>query len=312
MPAKPDGKRYKHEDYSTGLIEHVLTDVIDRHSLNSMKITAEEICRFLKNEVQLPAQILFWRPLITGQMDADRADYLLRDSYHAGVAYGQYDLNRLVATLRVVRDRESGALRIGVDRGGIQAVEGLILARYMMFVQVYFHHARRAFDRHVTRTLAFLLEEAYGDDFGHARTFPPPTSAENLNRYLAWTDHRVWHAIDSDRAGLDGNLIKTRRHDRCVHQTSLFPETKDVERLHEEILPTVRECGAWVDKADSSWYKFDKPSDIPIATSDTGIDDHPVPLSSQSSLIQALEQVTQRRVYVPFGSKEKAKDLLGI
>ena len=46
---------------------------------------------------------------------------------------------------------------IGVEKGGIQAVEGLILARYMMFVQVYFHHTRRAYDHHVTRTLSYLL-----------------------------------------------------------------------------------------------------------------------------------------------------------
>ena len=313
MPIKSvGGKRYKHEDYSAGLIQHLLAEVIDGHRLNHLKVTAEEICRFLKNDDHLPAQTLFWRPLITGQMDADRADYLLRDSHHAGVAYGQYDLSRLIATLRVVRDPETGDLMIGVERGGIQAVEGLILARYMMFVQVYFHHTRRAYDRHVTKALSFMLDQEYGDQFGQRGTFPAPTSVPNIECYFGWNDSRAWRAIDTDSAGPDGILIKTRCHDRRIHETSLFPKTKDLDRLYEDILPNIRECGAWVDKADSSWYKFDKSADIRIATSDHGVDRSPVRLSTRSSLIQALEEVTQRRVYVPLKGKERAKQILGI
>lgn len=134
------GRKYKHEHYSSALIRHFMRDVIDNHQENSLRVSVDDVCNFLENDGTVPLQVLFWRPLITGQMDADRADYLLRDSHHAGVAYGQYDIHRLIATLRVVRDRETESLMIGIDKGGIQAVEGLILARYMMFVQVYFHH----------------------------------------------------------------------------------------------------------------------------------------------------------------------------
>jgi hypothetical protein len=63
-------------------------------------------------------------------------------------------------------------------------------------------------------------------------------------------------------------------------------------------------------KADSSWYKFDKSADIRVATTDRGIDSKPVPLSQRSSLVRALEEVTQRRAYVPFEYKEKAEELL--
>jgi hypothetical protein len=85
-----------------------------------------------------------------------------------------------------------------------------------------------------------------------------------------------------------------------------------VDRIYEEVLPKVIECGAWVDKADSSWYKFEKSADIRVATVENSVDPNPVPLSTRSSLIQALEEVTQRRVYVAFDGKEKAKRLLGI
>ena len=318
MPTNPaKGKKYKHEDYSTALIRHLLPEVIDQHPANELKVTAAEVCNFLQNDGSLPAQLLFWRPLITGQMDADRADYLLRDSHHTGVAYGQYDINRLIATLRVVLDRETDSLMIGVEKGGVQAVEGLILARYMMFVQVYFHHTRRAYDHHVTRVLSYLLEKEYGDKYGERGTFPPPHDnggavADNLAKYLQWNDTLVWHAIDGDVAGPDGERIKLRRHDRRVYETSHFPSTAEWDEFVEKIVPRLGEINGYIDKADNSWYKFEKSADIRVATTDRGIDDSSVPLSARSSLVRALEKVTQRRVYVPWEGKEKAKTLLGI
>jgi HD superfamily phosphohydrolase len=319
MPTNPStGKKYKHEDYSTALIRNCLPDVIDNHPSNKLKVTAADVSNFLQNDASLPAQLLFWRPLITGQMDADRADYLLRDSHHAGVAYGHYDIARLIATLRVVVDRETDSLMVGIDKGGVQAVEGLILARYMMFVQVYFHHTRRAYDHHVTRVLGYLLANAYGDRFGEKGTFPPPqdhnngTFDDNLKEYLKWNDTRIWEEIDSASAGPDGERIRTRRHDRRVYETSHFPSTNEWDEFAEKIVPKLPEIQGYVDKADNSWYKFEKSADIRIALSDEGIDDNSVPLSARSSLVRALEKVTQRRVYVPYEGKEKAKGILGI
>lgn len=305
-------KKYKHEDYSSGLIRHLSRDVIDSHPANNLKVSVDDICNFLQNDGSLPLQLLFWRPLITGQMDADRADYLLRDSHHAGVAYGQYDLQRLIATLRVVRDRETENLMIGIDKGGIQAVEGLILARYMMFVQVYFHHTRRAYDHHVTRVLQYLLHKEYGEKFGERGTFPPPTEAGFLDEYVQWTDSRIWEAIRNGSAGEDGECIRWRRHDRRIHETSHFPSTRELDKFYEHVVPTLQPLGGYVDKADNSWYKFEKSADIRVATKDGGIDSAPVQLSARSSLVRALEEVTQRRVYVPREHKQKAKEALGI
>ena len=317
MPTNPrTGKKHKHEDYSAALVRHLMRDVVDRHPANELKISTDEICDFFQNDGSLPLQLLFWRPLITGQIDADRADYLLRDSHHAGVAYGQYDIARLIATLRVVRDRETDSLMIGVEKGGIQAVEGLILARYMMFVQVYFHHTRRAYDHHVTGVLAHLLDQEYGEMYGGKGTFPPPgegggrTAVQNLEEYLKWTDPRVWQAIDNDLAGEHGCRIRSRRHDRRVYETSHFPSTSEWDEFIERIVPKLGDIKGYIDKADNSWYKFDKSADIRVATTDQGIDPAPVHLSARSSLVRALGEVTQRRVYVPWEGKEKAKELL--
>ena len=66
-------------------------------------------------------------------------DYLLRDAYHAGVQYGRYDLDRVIYTLRLCPDPETEDHHIGVEEDGVHAVEGLLIARFMMFTQLYFH-----------------------------------------------------------------------------------------------------------------------------------------------------------------------------
>ena len=88
-------------------------------------------------------------------------DYLLRDSLYCGVRYGIYDLDRIIDTVTLYED-PNGALRLGIEYGGIHAIEGFILARYFMFTQVYFHSVRRAYDLILTDFIAELLREDTG------------------------------------------------------------------------------------------------------------------------------------------------------
>lgn len=114
-------------------------------------------------------------------------------------------------------------------------------------------------------------------------------------------------AIDTDTAGPEGVVIRQRGHDRVVFETSLFPIIKALDRLHEEILAKVKDLGAWIDKADSSWYKFEKSADIRIAVTDSGVDTNPVPLSARSSLVQALHEVTQQQDIRPHREQRKGE-----
>jgi len=96
----------------------------------------------------------------------DRMDYLLRDSYHAGVAYGRFDHFRLIDTLRILPSGsdEPGKPALGVEEGGLQSAEALLLGRYYMYSQVYFHPIRRIYDIHLKglpRRLAAKREIPY-------------------------------------------------------------------------------------------------------------------------------------------------------
>jgi HD superfamily phosphohydrolase len=78
--------------------------------------------------------------LLSSQLDADRLDYLLRDTRMTGSGYGDYDLTWLVHALTV--DPASG--RLAVTWKGVSAVEAYLQARYHMYRNVYFHKVVRA------------------------------------------------------------------------------------------------------------------------------------------------------------------------
>jgi len=79
--------------------------------------------------------------LLSGPIDVDKMDYLSRDSLHAGVPYGRhFDQERLLSSLCL--DESGGALAI--TEKGRTAAELMVFARYVMFSEVYWHHAVRA------------------------------------------------------------------------------------------------------------------------------------------------------------------------
>ncbi len=92
--------------------------------------------KVLRGGAVMPPQLKVLKDLVSGEMDADRSDYLLRDSHHCGVEYGRFDHRRMVQCLDL-HEAEGGTLEIALHRDGIHTFEALILARYQMNTQVY-------------------------------------------------------------------------------------------------------------------------------------------------------------------------------
>jgi len=95
-----------------------------------------------KNDPVAP-QLTILKQLVSGQLDLDRTDYLLRDSLHCGVGYGNFDYRRLIESLTVTEHPGTRALEIALEPSGLHSFEALILARYYMNTQVYFHRLRK-------------------------------------------------------------------------------------------------------------------------------------------------------------------------
>ena len=75
--------------------------------------------------------------IVSSQLDADRLDYLLRDSHFCGVSYGGYDFRWLLHCLTVIS--EEGQTRLGITHKGIGAIEEYLMARRLMMRNVYQH-----------------------------------------------------------------------------------------------------------------------------------------------------------------------------
>ncbi len=91
--------------------------------------------------------------VISGELDVDKMDYLLRDSLYCGVRYGTYDLDRMLETILPLRDPQDGSWGLGIDEGGVHALEALVMARYYMFTQVYFNLTGKALELHFSEWL---------------------------------------------------------------------------------------------------------------------------------------------------------------
>lgn len=114
-PLNSEGSRYRHEEYSSIIIKKHFKEVIETHNdNNNYNFTIEEVSGLIEGGAAAGRASL-WQDLISGQLDADRMDYLLRDSLHAGVEYGRYDWRRIVATVMLTADPESGTPRLGVS-----------------------------------------------------------------------------------------------------------------------------------------------------------------------------------------------------
>lgn len=92
--------------------------------------------------------------MVSSQLDADRMDYLLRDSYMTGTTYGQFDMSRILRTMRICDHK------IVYKESGVQAIENYILARYHMYWQVYYHPTARSYE-HLLQSILKRVKDLY-------------------------------------------------------------------------------------------------------------------------------------------------------
>ena len=209
MPISPKtDKPYKHEDYTAAVIKGPLSDAIENHPINktNYQIKSGEVAALIEGNADVLGDRIFWKVIISSQLDADRADYLLRDSHHIGVKYGIYDPSRLLNTIALGIEPESNEVVLGIDEDGWHAAESLVIARYQIFAQVYFHKTRRAYDYHLREAMKSVLPEG---------KLPPPSE---IDEFLSIDDIRVWNMF-KENDDPNCRAILNRNHIRKVYAT---------------------------------------------------------------------------------------------
>lgn len=245
--------------------------------------------------------------LISSQIDVDRMDYLLRDSYFTGASYGEFDLTRV---LRVIRPIENG---IAFSRDGMHAVEDYIISRYQMYMQVYFHPASRAMEvllQNLLKRAKYLYpKEKEFFTVTSPHLIPFFENRVTLEDYLSLDDGVMNTYFQTWMQSADKILsdLASRFINRKVFKSITFDE-KDLSNL-EKLRKIVKDLGF-----DPTYYtalhlNFDLPYDVykpDVQNPRTQIemlqeDGSIAELSTLSPLVHTLSGTTHgdRRFYFP-------------
>lgn len=301
MPAKESKSHddrhvlYSHEEYSVEIFRRCIYPELAQHKdLSSRNISCDEITGLVEGT---PANALgsLCKDIISGRIDADRMDYLLRDSYYCGVRYGHYEFDRLINTICVLEDPEDNSYSIGIKSDGLHAAESLLIARYMMFHNVYYHKTRVIFDHHYQMALREML--------GNGR-FPKPTES-GIRKYLGWDDWKVLGLLSAGKAGEHGHILMDRKHFQLVYQTAeshlneistglAFQKFAEVEDYAKDVPHYV-----WSERKSFS-------GDILVLVRDSG-KQHTKPLLELSGVVKSLRPLNQKRLYVARSDAESIR-----
>ncbi|MFN7991650.1 MAG: HD domain-containing protein, partial [Candidatus Micrarchaeia archaeon] len=216
--------------------------------------------------------------IVASDLGADRMDYLKRDALNTGVAYGIIDIDRIVHTLAM----KEGTLCIG--KGGLEAAEYLLVARFMMFSTVYMHKTVRI----ATAMLYRAMEGAIADG-----TLGPEDFA------VLDDEGALAAMLGSAKGGMYAQALRRRR---LFKEAYSFPKdgwTEEKAHALERDLSRDTGCEMIVDFP----HEFFKPVGMKIDTPD-GLR----PMMEMSKLVQSLRQAEEGRMKVLVLAEEGMKE----
>lgn len=285
----------RHEDYSAAI---VLADggkvgevrqVLEGRLEQINGVTPDDVAGLISGTPKGSDGLL--HEILSGDLDADRTDYLRRDSVYCGVSYGLFDAERLTETLTWIEDESSGNARLAIESDGVHAAEGLILARYFMFTQVYFHRVRRAYDHHLVGAIGSLIG-----------TYP---RQDDLDEYMAFDDRTVWARLREATSDAHARRIVDRDHFREAYASGEHPNParlRDWENLSRKVVERFGDDEVFIDQAEKAPHAFAALKGFPVVRTDgtqTWMD-------AESDVMGKLEPIRLQRLFAP---RERVADV---
>ena len=263
-------------------------------------LRAEDIVKLSVGWAKLPDLVFSdWEALLSeivvgDAFGVDRMDYLHRDSLHIGVQYGKFDHYRLIDTLRILPENDqTDQPTLGLEEGGVQSAEALLLGRYFMFSQVYLHPVRRAYDLHLKDFLQEWL--------------PQTSFLTNPQDFLELTDIEVLAAMrqEARKGSSTATRISGRRHFKVAYARNpddlrLNPSAGDA--IYRELIEKYGEDQVKLDNYVPSGHVFE----FPVLQSDGRI----VSASNLSDLLQRIPTPAIDFVFVEPNIRDEARSFI--
>lgn len=208
-------KPIDHTEISQWIIKEdsTIKDILGRRLKSVIELLEkDDHASYWNNEISLNSDI------ISGSIDADKLDYLRRDSYHIGVAYGSFDLARIIHTLTKSPKKD----RVCIDRKGMDAVENYRLGRYLMHAQVYEHHARLVADQMFLKAVDLAINE---DNIFEKNIFRVGKSASHkkfLKFYKTLDDRSIYDIILQYPKSKAGKILSNIRKRKLLKRACDF------------------------------------------------------------------------------------------
>ena len=162
--------------------------------------------------------------IISGPLDADKFDYLLRDSYYAGVKYGIFDLDRILNIIEIIQQGKSIS-SLGIREEGVYNIEQFILSKYFIDNQVYRHINRNITDQMIVRCVEFAYEEKIEEVI---KLYEFRDEPEYYEDYINYYDDKLLQLI-SDKSDGKARKIAERILNRKLLKYSLPMKIEDIK-----------------------------------------------------------------------------------
>jgi len=298
MPVNKDsGRRLKHEDYTIKIIHDHFKDVIENNDCNknNFNISVKDISGILSGSFEGP---IFWKLLLSSQLDADRGDYLLRDSHHIGVKYGIYDHSRLINTMGLGFHPETDDIFLAIEDDGWHTAEALLIARYKIFTQVNHHKTRRAYDYHLHGAMKSILSDGLLPDL------------DNIDEYLKLDDMICFNRFRENVVNNEDCrvIVERKNHIRMYEEASKEEEIEKIDKL--KIKLDNHNIWYYEDIVKEDWYNTDQEIMIvPTGGRMYNSNRKVKRLSDYSSIVGNFRGIKQVRIYTKERDRDKAREL---
>ena len=273
---------FPHEELTKYVIKNTaIRDIVEK------KFDIDKIIEIINGEGK-------FGPIVSGELDADRMDYLLRDSHYTGVAYGIIDYERIISNINLNK-------HLSLDIKGVQAAEGALVSRYFMYPSVYQHHTTRIVNSMFRRGLKKLIDRGVINENDMYKY--DDADIIGIFRNSEGYPKEIMERLDNRNIF---KRVKTIRLDNFKTPEKLYKiENKELRKAEEEIAMDYDIDKDYVILNIAEYPRFDE------MKTEVSVDGKLYPLTEISNIIAALSKarfnIPDISLYVPEEEKSKFK-----
>lgn len=230
---KNQSRKATHEDFTLKMIlDSGLTPLIEKAG-KPYQFQPIHVAALIDPEIQIQdgffEEGVDYRPIlkqiITSELDADRMDYLRRDSLHTGVSYGQFDFNWIVGNLTFHINQNKCYLTL--HHRALYAFEDFLISRYHMFLMIYFHHKNVIFDEMLAQ---------YFESPNCEYTLP-----SNIEDYCNFDDFHLYAHLSKSENPWAQRIIQKKPYRMLVELHSGIPPGPQAQMEQKKLLSEIEQ-----------------------------------------------------------------------